>query len=197
MPLQPDPPFPKGRGDALRAEDWNETVNEVIRLDQSKLNQSGGTVAGNLAVTGTFSAGTISGTLAANSVTTDKIANSAVSSAKPAPGAVNGTHIAPRSVGLSQLAGFLWFDFTFSTAEEIASQNIAVVLDEDVEGDLRGYQLFTVGAEYSFTVKHNGEKRETRESVRGTRRRRRHPFGDPGGVPPGRHGVRRAGLHLR
>lgn len=161
MPFQPDPPFPKTRGNAIRAEDWNEAVSEVVRLDQAKLDKAGGTVSGNLVVTGTFSSGTISGTLAANTVGTAPLAANAVTSAKLAPGAVNSSHIAPRSIGLPQLSGFLLFDFGFTTTEDLPSQNIAVVLDEDIEGDLRGYQLlifaysFTVNAEFTFTVKYN------------------------------------------
>ena len=34
MAYQPKPPFPKSRGDAIRPGDWNEAVNEVVRLDQ-------------------------------------------------------------------------------------------------------------------------------------------------------------------
>lgn len=164
MPLQPDQPFPKARGDAIRAEDWNETVAEVVRLEQAKLNQAGGTVSGNLTVTGTFSAGTISGNLAARSVTSDKIATGAVTSDKIAAGAVNGSKILPGSIGTPQLAGAMLFDFTFTTVDVLATQNIAVIVDEDAEGNPRGSQLLIFAytnsiADLTFTVKYNFDSR--------------------------------------
>jgi hypothetical protein len=86
---QPKPPFPKSRGDAIRPGDWNEAVSEVVRLEQAKLNQSGGTVGGNLAVSGNLSAtGTISGTLAINSVGNAQLAANAVTANKIANGAI-------------------------------------------------------------------------------------------------------------
>ena len=39
MPFTPDAPFPKGRGDGLRSKDWNDLVNEVLRIDADKMNQ--------------------------------------------------------------------------------------------------------------------------------------------------------------
>lgn len=84
MVLQPDPPFPKGRGNTIRSEDWNETVNEVVRLDAAKLNQTGGTVSGNLAVTGT-----ITGRLADNAVGHPQLADNAVSGGKIAPSTIH------------------------------------------------------------------------------------------------------------
>ncbi len=57
MPITPAPPFPKGPGDQLRSGDWNQVVNEVIRLDNAKLNLTGGTVSGPLTITGNASTG--------------------------------------------------------------------------------------------------------------------------------------------
>lgn len=164
MPLQPDQPYPKTRGDAIRAEDWNETVAEVVRLEQAKLNQAGGTVSGNLTVTGTFSAGTIAGDLAARSVTSEKIANGAVTGDKIAVGAVNGGKIFPGSIGTPQLAGAMLFDFTFTTVDVLATQNIAAIVDEDAEGNPRGSQLLIFAytnsiADVTFTVKYNYDSR--------------------------------------
>ncbi|HNB44621.1 MAG TPA: hypothetical protein PLL72_10520 [Burkholderiaceae bacterium] len=51
MPITPDAPFPKTQGDNIRSKDWNDTVNEVIRLDNAKLNRNGAdTLQGPLAV---------------------------------------------------------------------------------------------------------------------------------------------------
>jgi hypothetical protein len=53
MPLVPDAPFPKTQGDNIRSKDWNDTVNEVVRLDNAKANRAGAeTLAGPLTVTG-------------------------------------------------------------------------------------------------------------------------------------------------
>lgn len=58
MPYSPDPPFPKEEGDAIRATDWNELVEEVQRLDTDKLGESGGTVDGDLIAEGSIGIGT-------------------------------------------------------------------------------------------------------------------------------------------
>ena len=50
MPITPAVPFPKGRGDTVRSADWNQTVQEVIRLDGAKLDLTGGEIAGGLVV---------------------------------------------------------------------------------------------------------------------------------------------------
>lgn len=119
MPLQPNPPFPKTRGHAIRAEDWNEAVNEVIRLDQAKLEKTGGPVSGNLAVSGNLSAGgVISGNLQAGIVGADQIA----------PGAVRGANIADGTVPVSSLMGGYWhFNTTFTIGffgqVELAAEN--------------------------------------------------------------------------
>lgn len=110
MPLQPDSPFPKGRGDAIRSKDWNDTVAEVIRLDRAKLDSAGGSVAGNLAVAGNVSAnGTISGNLAANSVGTGQLVNGGVTAVKLANNAVGQTHVPPGAFPVDRLLGQFHF----------------------------------------------------------------------------------------
>ncbi len=58
MPLTPDQPFPKKQGDNIRSKDWNDAVNEVIRLDTAKLNLAGGNMTGPLNVSGNLGVGT-------------------------------------------------------------------------------------------------------------------------------------------
>jgi hypothetical protein len=58
MPITPAAPFPKSSGDAIRSQDWNQAVNEVIRLDNAKLNRTGGPITGNLTVSGLLGVGT-------------------------------------------------------------------------------------------------------------------------------------------
>src|SRR5690349_16130383 len=52
MPITPDPPFPKSRNDTVRSKDWNEVVDEVIRLDTAKVDRAGDTITGPLTVAG-------------------------------------------------------------------------------------------------------------------------------------------------
>jgi hypothetical protein len=98
MAYAPATPFPKGRGDSIRSADWNEAMNELIRLETAKFDKTGGTVSGNLTVTGT-----ISGTLANNIVTTAKIADGNVTSQKLAAGGISGDRLANASVGTVKL----------------------------------------------------------------------------------------------
>ncbi|HEX8474428.1 MAG TPA: tail fiber domain-containing protein [Pyrinomonadaceae bacterium] len=58
MALQPDTPFPKKQGDNIRSKDWNDAVNEIIRLDAAKLNLAGGQINGALNVSGKLGIGT-------------------------------------------------------------------------------------------------------------------------------------------
>jgi len=52
MPLTPDPPFPKSRNDTIRSKDWNDAVQEVVRLEAAKVDRGGDTVTGPLTVLG-------------------------------------------------------------------------------------------------------------------------------------------------
>src|SRR3954470_13176732 len=52
MAYTPQPPFPKSRGETMRSGDWNDVVNEVLRLETAKLNRVGDTVAGSLTIDG-------------------------------------------------------------------------------------------------------------------------------------------------
>ncbi len=66
MPITPTPPYPKSSGDAIRSADWNQAVDEVIRLDNAKVDRAGDTITGSLAVNADFSSGgnaTVTGTL--------------------------------------------------------------------------------------------------------------------------------------
>lgn len=56
MAFQPQPPFPKSRGDMLRSADWNDLIGEVQRIDSEKVNRSGDKI-GSLSVTGTLGVG--------------------------------------------------------------------------------------------------------------------------------------------
>jgi hypothetical protein len=58
MPLIPDPPFPKSQGDTLRSKDWNDACNEIIRLDNAKLNLTGGHITGPLQIDSPVGIGT-------------------------------------------------------------------------------------------------------------------------------------------
>ena len=53
-------PFPKSRGDAIRSQDWNEAVNEVLRLNDHKVNKAGDAITGSLNVSGNVGVGTTS-----------------------------------------------------------------------------------------------------------------------------------------
>ncbi len=57
MPLAPDPPFPKSRNDTIRSKDWNDALNEVIRLDGAKVDRAGDTISGSLTIDGTLGVG--------------------------------------------------------------------------------------------------------------------------------------------
>ena len=52
MPITPDSPFPKASGDVIKSKDWNDTVNEVIRLDNAKVNRAGDALTGPLTAAG-------------------------------------------------------------------------------------------------------------------------------------------------
>jgi hypothetical protein len=111
MALQPDQPFPKTRGNPIRAEDWNETINEVVRLDTAKLNQSGGTVSGNLAVTGTISG---------------RLANGAVGQPQLADNAVTTNKISPGTITVEKLQGGYWLTNAMVTLAASARQEIYI-----------------------------------------------------------------------
>lgn len=75
MPITPASPWPKQRGDTVRSADWNQAVNEVIRLDNAKVNRSGDTVTGALTVNGGI-------VIPDNSLSGAKLANNSVPAAK-------------------------------------------------------------------------------------------------------------------
>lgn len=110
MAYAPATPFPKGRGDSIRSADWNEAMNELIRLETAKFDKTGGTVSGNLTVTGTIS-GTLANNIvgpnqiAANAVTTVKLADGNVTNAKLANGSVTGLKVAAATVTPDKLSG--------------------------------------------------------------------------------------------
>lgn len=60
MPIAPAPPYPKSRSDAIRSQDWNQIVDEVIRLDNAKVNKLGDDITGPLTISGNVGVGTAS-----------------------------------------------------------------------------------------------------------------------------------------
>src|SRR6266568_4267621 len=58
MPITPNPPYPKSTGQTIRAADWNQAVDEVIRLDNAKVNRAGDRFTGPLSVDGNLGIGT-------------------------------------------------------------------------------------------------------------------------------------------
>ncbi len=143
MAYTPANPYPKGRGDAIRSADWNEAVNEVIRLETEKFNRAGGTVSGNLTVTGT-----ISGTLANNAVTTAKIPDQNVTSAKIADGNVSTAKLANASVATDKLAN------GSVTTDKIADTAVGTT---KLDGFHSGVTTFTLAANASTTLGYSGE----------------------------------------
>ena len=57
MALQPQPPFPKSRGDSIRSTDWNDLVSEVQNLAAVKVDRAGDTLTGPLTVAGALGIG--------------------------------------------------------------------------------------------------------------------------------------------
>lgn len=135
MAYTPATPYPKGRGDAIRSADWNEAVNELLRLENEKFNRAGGTVSGNLTVSGT-----ISGTLANNTVGTKQIVDGEVTSAKLAAGAINGDRLANATIPVTKLVGELMMDLTFSMPA--AATHGFHISSEPLTPFSRGYEIF-------------------------------------------------------
>jgi hypothetical protein len=79
VPITPATPFPKAPGDQLRSGDWNQVVNEVVRLDNAKLNLTGGTISGALTVTGNSATGGNSSVTGSLTVTGSGALNGGVS----------------------------------------------------------------------------------------------------------------------
>ncbi|RPJ00335.1 MAG: hypothetical protein EHM39_05015, partial [Chloroflexi bacterium] len=50
-------PIPQNPGDIIKAQDWNEAMTEVVRLETAKLNLTGGAVNGSLTVSGSLGVG--------------------------------------------------------------------------------------------------------------------------------------------
>jgi hypothetical protein len=140
MAYQPDPPFPKARGNAIRSEDWNEAVTEVARLEQAKLDRAGGTLSGNLTVTGNLS-GRITGTLADGtvgtnqlvngSVTADKLAGGSVTNPKLSAGAVSTDKIQAGAVYPEKLVGTFFLRNASFTLGNGVGTTLEVVLTQD------------------------------------------------------------------
>jgi hypothetical protein len=60
MPITPAAPYPKAPGQTIRSTDWNQVVDEVIRLDNAKVNRAGDTITGSLTINGALGVGTAS-----------------------------------------------------------------------------------------------------------------------------------------
>lgn len=54
------PPTTKNPGDLIKSQDWNETIGEIKRLEQDKVNKSGDKMAGSLTIDGNVGIGTSS-----------------------------------------------------------------------------------------------------------------------------------------
>lgn len=157
MPLRPDQPFPKSRGNPVRAKDWNDTVTEVIRLDQVKLDQAGGAVSGNLAVAGNLSAGgTLSGRLAAGAVGSPQLADNAVTATKIAPG----------SVPVNRLLGGFWLQNALVTLGAGATQEYYIEFSNTQTGTPNRPPTFvscpllfiattTIQAQFDYRLRYN------------------------------------------
>jgi hypothetical protein len=72
MPITPEIPYPKKSGHTVRSDDWNQAVDEIIRLDGAKVDREGDTITGALSVEGetSINAALKVGTPAANADTT-------------------------------------------------------------------------------------------------------------------------------
>src|SRR5262249_23944916 len=57
MPITPASPYPKAPGQTIRSTDWNQTVDEVVRLDNAKVNRAGDTITGSLTINGALGVG--------------------------------------------------------------------------------------------------------------------------------------------
>lgn len=57
MPITPAAPYPKAPGQTIRSTDWNQTVDEVVRLDNAKVNRAGDTITGSLTINGALGVG--------------------------------------------------------------------------------------------------------------------------------------------
>jgi hypothetical protein len=126
MPITPQPPFPKSKGDTVRSADWNDTVNEVIRLDNAKVNRNGDTIGGALTVNGgiTIPDNSLPGTkLLANSTPGAKLQDASIPASKLADNSVPGGKLQENTLQGSKIlddsirAGkFSYFAWTGSTA---------------------------------------------------------------------------------
>jgi hypothetical protein len=121
MPITPQPPFPKSKGDTVRSADWNDTVNEVIRLDNAKVNRGGDTISGALTVNGgitipdnslsgvkLLAASTPGAKLQDNSVPGGKLADNSVPGGKIQDGTLTFGKLADDTIRASKLSYFAW-----------------------------------------------------------------------------------------
>jgi hypothetical protein len=90
MPITPASPYPKAPGQTIRSTDWNQTVDEVIRLDNTKVNRAGDTITGSLTISGGVGVG---------------VASPAAGNAKVATGLVVGPIGNPPALGRLEVSG--------------------------------------------------------------------------------------------
>jgi hypothetical protein len=57
MPITPAAPYPKAPGQTIRSTDWNQAVDEIVRLDNAKVNRAGDTLTGSLTINGALGVG--------------------------------------------------------------------------------------------------------------------------------------------
>jgi hypothetical protein len=121
MAITPQSPFPKSRGDTVRSTDWNQAVNEVIRLDNAKVNRGGDTVTGALTVNGgiVIPDGSLSGAKLANDSTpgaklqdgtlpSSKLADNSLPGSKLSDNSTPGGKLADASVAATKLNMLTW-----------------------------------------------------------------------------------------
>src|SRR5215207_1895686 len=113
MVFTPDPPFPKSQGDPILSKDWNATINEVVRLEDHKVNRTGDAITGSVTVAGNVGIGTL----------TPELARPVIEAAS-VPLALRETGQLPEAGGLWRMppdAGILRFDANIAESGDFSA----------------------------------------------------------------------------